>query len=82
MAAENLQEIDIICLDPGGSVQARYKEFICFRDLRFFSRSTENYLSFIAQTGHTPTAIEFGGLQHGHARFLDVTRFEESEQRG
>ncbi len=43
-----LKEIDVLCLDPGQSVEKRYREFINFPKLRFTSTEVQTYLSSVS----------------------------------
>jgi hypothetical protein len=43
--AFNLKNIDVICLDPDGSVRQKYDDFITFKNYRFINANVVDYLS-------------------------------------
>jgi hypothetical protein len=49
--APNLKEIDVIVFDPTGSVEARYKSFITFKELRFKNAKLERYFGALNSLG-------------------------------
>jgi hypothetical protein len=50
LKSENLKTIDCYCLDQEGIVKKRFDEFVVFRDKKFISGKTEDYLSSIHLT--------------------------------
>jgi hypothetical protein len=48
--AEHLKGIDIICLDPGGAVRARFEDFIEFPYYRFADADVLDYLLLVEKT--------------------------------
>jgi len=66
---QHLKRIDVICLDPDGSVEARYNEFMKFDYFRFFTEDTSQYLVTVFNSpSRTPTLIELNGLEEAHFR--------------
>jgi hypothetical protein len=69
--APNFKQIDVICLDPDGTVRSRYKEFIMHPNFRFVSAKTEEYLtelldiSFRVHTGNW-----YNKLEEAHESFF------------
>jgi hypothetical protein len=47
----NLQLIDVICLDPDGSVQRRYDNLFCFPKYKFFNANIQSYLTCFSGRG-------------------------------
>ena len=70
VANEHLKMIDVVCLDPDGSVRTRYDEFIRFQYYRFFNRSTEEYLQFVMRESEgNRTEKTFDKLEASHRNF-------------
>jgi hypothetical protein len=69
---QHLKRIDVICLDPDGSVEARYDQFVKFDYYRFFNTDTLNYLTLVGRnTSSTPTLIELNRLEEAHSEFTN-----------
>jgi SIR2-like domain len=67
---EHLKMIDVICLDPDGSVKARYDDFISFQYYRFFNRNAEKYLAIVkANSGGGQDEIALNKLETAHRSF-------------
>jgi hypothetical protein len=45
--SKHLKRIDVLCLDPDGSVKSRYDDFIRFHNYRFKASSVEEYLDLL-----------------------------------
>lgn len=69
----HLKNIDVLCLDPDGSVKARYDEFMQFHKYRFCSARTEDYLKAYVDCLHGwPRQITGDELELAHDRFCKV----------
>ena len=68
----NLKKIDIICLDPDGSVQDRYASFIDFDGYRFANRSVEDYLRCNMDLIKKPLSdrLDCSTLEFAHSKFF------------
>jgi hypothetical protein len=77
--AQHLKTIDVLCLDPDGSVKKRFDELISFKDYRFRSYNVEAYLEYNFQknrvrksssssSNHT---LSFNCLEEAHKEFFD-----------
>lgn len=66
---ERLKSIDVLCLDPDGSVKDRYDKLICFPNYKFKNSSVIDYLA------HNQTAClkENKGGQSLHMNCLEAT---------
>ena len=60
MAAPHLKGIDVLCMDPTGSVKARYDEFISFYRYRFTRASVVDYLNGHFEALVKPFDHDFG----------------------
>lgn len=45
--SDNLQKIDVLCLDPNGDVKTRWDEFVDFQYYRFRNINFEDYLQYL-----------------------------------
>jgi hypothetical protein len=67
---QHLKTIDIVCLDPDGSVKARYDQFVKFDYYRFFNADTLNYLTLVGRhASSAPTLIELNRVEEAHSEF-------------
>jgi hypothetical protein len=70
---DHLKSIDVLCLDPDGSVQKRYDEFICFPHYRFASADAATYLRSYrdycrtAATDPWPKTVKLADLEAIHS---------------
>jgi hypothetical protein len=77
LTATHLKMVDVICLDPDGSVYSRFKEFIDFSFFRFANARTEDYLDSL-ESAYNKTSnnvevrhlVEFTQLEHVHDEFM------------
>lgn len=62
LESKNLQKIDIICLDPDGAVENRYREMFSFPNFRFNNFDINRYLDSFNTHGysHGDEEINFG----------------------
>jgi hypothetical protein len=77
--ASNLKAIDVLCRDPSGATEARYKEFIRFGYTRFASADVVDYLMSVREPtviaakqrspGHNPP-VYFRYLEKAHEAFF------------
>lgn len=74
--APHLKQIDVLCLDPDGSVKRNYDKFIDFKNYRFKSASVEDYLklnlrhnSQIHKSNQAEQVI-FSRLEDAHTAFM------------
>ncbi len=70
-----LKALDVICLDPDGSVRKRYEAFIKFRDFRFQSARLEEYFSGLMEEiggrhQKRDDPVEFRHLETVHNAFM------------
>lgn len=49
--APNLKRIHVICLDPDGTVEHRYREFVAFRNFSFKTTGVQQYLEYASGNG-------------------------------
>jgi hypothetical protein len=71
--SENIQRIDIICLDDkSDTVRNRYEKFFCFPRLRFKNTDTESYIEsvFRPRLIETSKAIAFPRIEDAHNNFF------------
>lgn len=68
----HLKQIDVLCLDPDGTVRQRYNDFIIFKNhYQFKSASTMDYLKRYHNTVRKENGfINFGGLEKIHEDFF------------
>lgn len=57
LESQNLQKIDVICLDSDGNVESRYKEMITFPRFNFYNMDINDYLG--AFTGYGGSLAPF-----------------------
>jgi hypothetical protein len=74
IAAPHLKSLDVVCLDPDGSVKRRFDEFTCFHRYRFFTCDVRSYLGAVTGKRHkqhrgTASSIDFGQLEQAHWEF-------------
>lgn len=74
---QELEEIDVICLDPDKSVRERYDSFISYPNYRFFDRNTTDYLATV-QESHR---IQTDGLYGDITRRVEFTRLEAAHKK-
>jgi len=70
--AMELERIDVVCLDPEKSVEAKYREFIKFRDWKFMDDRVEDYLGFIfshVSNSQPGDRFVFNTLEKSHDQF-------------
>jgi hypothetical protein len=73
VSSEHLKMIDVICLDPDGSVKARYDDFISFRYYQFFDRSAEQYLEIVkANSRGGEDKLVLNRLETAHRSFCNL----------
>lgn len=74
MKSERLKRFDVICLDPDGSVETRYREFVRFPNFRFFASNCMDYLIDLKQAplGYSSATetLAFDGLEQAHRTFV------------
>lgn len=74
LQSQNLKRLDILCLDPNGSVKKRYDEFILYKEKRFLSQRIEPYLTKnrVANKGIDANnkRLSFDGLEKAHEEFF------------
>jgi len=75
--AKHLKSIDVICLDPDGSVKTRYEDFIKFAYCRFANDSTYEYLMMLHDINKKKThtidqnlPYKMNVLEHVHETFM------------
>jgi hypothetical protein len=75
LRSNHLKSFDVVCLDDGGTVAARYEAFVDFPFFRFRSGRTEDYLQPLKppmptrQTDGTGKLV-FNSLEAAHATFF------------
>ena len=71
----NMKGIDVVCLDPDGSVCQRYTEMIDFTHFRFKNENMEKYLREVGGGacggGEGPRQQYYRYLEYSHGRFFD-----------
>lgn len=73
--SKNLKQIDIISIDKDGSLIKRYKNFICFNNMRFCNEDIANYL-------HPPHNDYAGGVSTlGSRKYMTPTSLENIHKR-
>ena len=75
LKAEHLKKIDVICLDPDGSVRKRYDDFITFKYYRFVNADIDDYLKDNYSTlscSENANILEFNQLETRHERFMSA----------
>lgn len=68
----NLKRIDVLCLDPSEQVSKRYRDFVTFRNWRFYNWPVEAYLGSI--TGvleQWPQVTGSAAVERVHAQVFD-----------
>jgi len=81
--APNLKTIDVICLDPDGSVEKRFKDFIDFNYYRFKNANVDKYLKdnherhikefrIQAPASERNRARSFTKLEDAHKEFMQA----------
>ncbi len=73
--APHLKNFDVLCLDPDGSVERRYRDFVRLRYFRFSKRSVEQYLQtnvdlHRVEKLYTPQPLVFDKLEKAHEDFF------------
>jgi hypothetical protein len=73
---EHLKTFDVLCWDPDGSVETRYRDFVALKKLRFVSAKTEDYLRYLRDTHDQrcstwPATFEPTHLEKAHSDFID-----------
>lgn len=69
--SQHLKSLDVLCLDPDGSVEKRYRDFITFRYFRFKSVKVEDYLAPLSPDVHDSHKILFfNKLEKEHEMFM------------
>ena len=68
MGADNLQKIDVICLDDDGIVEKRYGKLFSFRDLRFKNINVLDYMTNLCS--YNSSEITYDRLEEQHSRIL------------
>ncbi len=76
LKSQHLKTIDVICLDPDGSVKRRFDDFICFRNYRFVNANILDCLKMNISTrdigdGRTEQIATFPSLEKCHTRFMN-----------
>ena len=75
-----LKEVDVVCLDPDGSVRKRYSEFFVFPKLRFASEDVIEYLRLIKEARGL-TSIGGGKLHYGNNTMRPYQWLEEAHEK-
>jgi len=57
--SKNLQKIDVICLDPDGSVEKRYRKMFSFPRFDFFNLDLTRYISAFSGRGSSYGPLKF-----------------------
>ncbi len=74
LAAPHIKTIDVICLDPDGSVKRRYRSFFTFRNFRFVNADVLSYLKFIAEwyakRSNDPNTLSTAQFEEAHEEFM------------
>ncbi len=75
LRSEHLKGIDVICLDPDGSVRDRYDRFIDFNFYRFVNGDVRDYLDTVQKEASSYSAgqtgeIGFDRLEGAHDLFM------------
>lgn len=75
--AVDLRSIDIMCLDPDGSVKSRYAQFIRHHRCRFYNVRTEQYLGRLLDAttrglGNDAQTIAYDKLEEAHRAFVEA----------
>lgn len=66
------KQIDILCLDPDGAVEKRYRDLFVFPKLRFLSADVLSYLGKIAEGGHPPNRLQQDGAGYRPYSYLEA----------
>src|SRR5262249_12079572 len=68
LEAERLKRIDVVCLDPDGMVEERYRRLIAFSSWRFKNGNVEEYLDKGSawREGPSPVKLVCHGLEQRH----------------
>lgn len=73
--SQHLKTIDIICLDPDGSVKRRYENFIDFPRMRFANKDLDAYLGFLmpnkVEVQHNSGEYRYDTLEGHHENFMN-----------
>lgn len=72
MESGNLQNIDVLCLDPDGSVQARFDNMFTFPRYRFHNVDLDSYLEQFSGGGYTrsPFRTRVHDAERSHRYFV------------
>ena len=74
MRAPHLKQLDVICLDPTGDVEDRYKRFISFPEFRYrpidLGHCIDSYRGWSKEPFHGHRAIQFTGIEEHHRRMM------------
>ena len=76
LKSENLKKIDVICYDPDNSVKSRYDDFILFKNYRFVSKTSQNYLGNLISKDDTISSVDgiktlfYDRLETAHEYFM------------
>jgi len=72
--SDRLKQIDIVCLDPDGTVRRRYEDFLDFPNVRFQAGEALMYVLGAGRTGYhydrDQDSALFQGLEFGHQQFM------------
>ena len=68
--ANNLKQIDVICLDPKGEVKDRYGDFIDFPNYRFAPLDVLSYLSHKFPAGQIGKPVKYDFIEKLHKNVL------------
>jgi hypothetical protein len=83
MKSEHLKSIDVICLDPDGSAQRRYDEFIKFKFYRFFNANTLDYLESVREVSGANASgpdLLLNRLEVAHRQFIESRSVSSRER--
>lgn len=75
LESSHLKAVDVINIDPDGSVRKRYDDFFAFKYYRFVNKTTESYFDSVIKRhfGDTSTSTEsipFTQLEEIHEKFI------------